>query len=151
MALVARPRASLLFVTLALTAGASTACDRPPASSGLREWSPADHDQSEENLRQGLQAPRKDEPATGPDPRGLAEIAWREQCATCHGAEGRGDGPSGPMVQAPDLTKSDWVAKATDEDVATLLRNGKGKMPKFDLPEAAVKGLAARIRANHTR
>jgi cytochrome c oxidase cbb3-type subunit 3 len=51
------------------------------------------------------------------------------------------------MVQAPDLTRSDWQAKATDAEIEDKIRNGKNRMPKFDLPDPVVRGLIARIRS----
>jgi hypothetical protein len=54
----------------------------------------------------------------------------------------------GPMVKAPDLTREDFQARATDSDIANVIKLGRGKMPKFDsLPEPALRGLVARIRS----
>ena len=53
----------------------------------------------------------------------------------------------GPMVRAPDLTLEDWQSKVTDGEIATAIKNGRGKMPRFDVPDAVVVGLVARIRA----
>ncbi len=78
----------------------------------------------------------------------LVELTWNENCESCHGAEGRGDGPNGRLVKAPDLTRADWQDKVTDEQIADQIKNGKGLMPKFDIPDVAVKGLVARIRAS---
>ncbi len=85
--------------------------------------------------------------AKGPDV--LVEATWAEQCAACHGPIGHGDGPTGPMVHATDLTRADWQATMTDEQLARSIVTGKGKMPSFvDLPEKVVRGLVARIRAS---
>jgi len=119
-------------------------CDRAPSADGLAEWSPQDHDRTEENskLRAGVQVKdQKDDGST------LIEITWAQSCAQCHGPYGRGDGPNGPMVKAPDLTREEWQARATDEDIEDRIRSGKGTMPRFDhLPPAVLKGLVARIR-----
>jgi len=69
----------------------------------------------------------------------------------CHGERGRGDGPQGPMLRAPDLTRADWQSRVTDEDIVQTIRNGRNNMPKFDLPPAALDGLVKRIRANRAR
>jgi mono/diheme cytochrome c family protein len=76
----------------------------------------------------------------------LVEVTWRNQCASCHGLIGRGDGPQGPMVHATNLTQPEWQAKVTDQDIADVIRNGKNRMPKFDFPPDVVAGLVARIR-----
>lgn len=81
----------------------------------------------------------------------LVDITWRQQCSTCHGAFGRGDGQLGPMVKAPDLSTLDWQSKVTDAEIAATIRNGKGKMPKFDVPEPVIQGLVARVRASRVR
>ncbi len=81
----------------------------------------------------------------------IIEAAWAQNCAACHGAIGHGDGPNGALVKAPDLTRPDWQAKVTDEEIATRIREGKGLMPKFDLPPETVAGLVVRIRATKGR
>jgi hypothetical protein len=53
----------------------------------------------------------------------------------------------GPMVRAPDLTNGDWQATVSDADMATIIKNGKNRMPKFDLPMPVIAGLVARVRA----
>lgn len=74
-------------------------------------------------------------------------MAWSRQCASCHGIEGRGDGPNGPMVKAPDLSRPDWQAATSDEQIAAVIREGRNKMPRFDLPPPTIAGLVRRIRA----
>ncbi|WP_423790348.1 c-type cytochrome, partial [Listeria monocytogenes] len=71
----------------------------------------------------------------------MIELAWRRNCASCHGASGRGDGPQGPMVRAPDLTRQEWLDTITDDEIARTIRKGKNKMPAFELPDQVVEGL----------
>jgi mono/diheme cytochrome c family protein len=124
-------------------------CDRPPSSDGLREWTAQDHDRAEENAKVSAGQQASAQPARSPadQTRTLVEMTWRNQCAACHGTFGKGDGPNGPMVKAADLTSEEWQAKVTDEELALSIRNGKGKMPKFELPVPVVLGLIGRIRA----
>lgn len=82
---------------------------------------------------------------------GLIELAWQRNCATCHGSAGRGDGPQGPMVQAPDLTDAAWQTRITDEQMAVAIKKGKNRMPPFDLPQPVIDGLIKRIRAARAR
>ncbi|MGO8992898.1 MAG: c-type cytochrome [Polyangiaceae bacterium] len=157
-----------LPLPLALAAFALVACERPPSADSLQAWTPADHDRAEE---QSSQATRP----TAPPPKGgrsegsqgsqggpqkanpnasaqqLVEITWEQACFPCHGPVGHGDGPNGPMVNAPDITRDDVLSKITDDEIAAQIKNGKNRMPKFDLPEAVVRGLVARIRANRGR
>jgi mono/diheme cytochrome c family protein len=137
------------------------ACDRPPSAGSLEEWTPADHHSSDDDkLAQGsVQAAagkgagdRSGQNLSGAsDVARLVDITWRQQCSSCHGPTGKGDGQMGPMVRAPDLTREEWQSKVTDGEMANTIKNGKGKMPKFDVPDAVVAGLVARVRGTRGR
>ncbi len=134
-------------VLLALSILVLAACDRPPSADGLREWSPQDHDRGDAG--QGA-SPAGPKGAPGPkvdEATQLAELTWSTQCSRCHGVNGRGDGPEGPMVKAADLTRKDWQARVQDRDIAATIKNGKDKMPKYDLSDPIVDALVRRIRA----
>jgi mono/diheme cytochrome c family protein len=63
-----------------------------------------------------------------------ADGIYREECRSCHGAGGRGDGSQARTfgLHVPDFTSADFWAKATDDRMRTTIRNGKGKdMPAF--------------------
>jgi cytochrome c oxidase cbb3-type subunit 3 len=135
------PSRLFLVGSLIFAAGAA-ACDRPP-SKELTDWTPADHDGEQKGGGTGKQGAKGDAGGTP----ALVEIAWRQQCASCHGAGGKGDGPQGPMFKAADLTTPEWQGKVKDEDIVNSIQNGKGRMPKFDLPPDVVKGLVVRIRS----
>ncbi len=129
-------------------------CDRAPSADGAREWTPADHDHADEKgkvLSGGSSGARGAKGTGGNDTGALVELTWQNQCALCHGATGRGDGPNGPMVKAPDLTRTDWQAKVSDQEIADVIATGKGQMPKFDLAPEVVSGLVVRIRASKGR
>jgi mono/diheme cytochrome c family protein len=150
---VSSPRS--LALALGLLSLACAACDSPPSASTLHEWTPADHDRSEESARAAQQAQASG--ATGAagqrqGPDAVLEASWAQQCAACHGPVGHGDGPTGPMVHARDLTEADWQATVTDDQLAASIVNGKGKMPPFgNLPPKVIAGLVARIRASRGR
>jgi cytochrome c oxidase cbb3-type subunit 3 len=137
--------ATLLTLASLLT---QAACDRPPSRSDLRDWSATDHggEQRGAPTPGAKQGARSSSDAGGPDI--LVEVTWQKQCSTCHGPAGKGDGPEGPMVKAQDLTREDWQAKIDDAQMASSIRNGKGRMPKFDkVPDEVVAGLVKRIRS----
>jgi len=145
---LARP-ATLLVVSLAFAA-----CSSPPSASGLPEWTPTDHDRVEETSRAATKGqPGAASPAGAKGPNPVIEASWAQQCARCHGTLGHGDGPEGPMVYATDLTRPDWQATVTDDQLASSIMVGKGKMPSFVkiLPPATINGLVARIRATRGR
>jgi mono/diheme cytochrome c family protein len=64
----------------------------------------------------------------------VAEL-FRNNCARCHGANGRGDTPLGVQHNTPDLTAADWWHKnyaiAGTRSLTTIVRQGKGDMPAF--------------------
>jgi len=123
------------------------ACNRHPAD--LREWKVDDHDRGEEQQKGRAAPPPRVAPqgSANPDPTAtLVEVTWRNQCASCHGMAGRGDGPQGPMVHASDLTRADWQSSVSDEQIVATIQNGKNRMPKFDFPAQVLTGLVARIR-----
>lgn len=142
------------LVALSIVLGA---CDRPPGLDSAKEWTPNDHDHADEKGKvqsgnsSGARAPKGASSGAAKDDAALVELTWQKRCAVCHGPAGHGDGPNGPMVKAPDLTLADWQAKASDADIAAVIANGKGLMPKQDLPPEVVRGLIARIRASKGR
>lgn len=131
-------RTSALVVAVLALAAATAACDRPPSSEGLAEWKAADHD-GEKASANGKQGARGDAGSTAV----VVEITWRNQCATCHGVGGKGDGPQAPMFKPPDLTQS----KIDDEAIYATIKNGKGRMPRFDVPDDVARGLVTRVKS----
>jgi mono/diheme cytochrome c family protein len=151
------PRLRTLFAWVAVVALPVSACDSPPSASTLKEWTPADHDRAEETARvasgqKGGQAGSQAGANSSARPEMVVEAAWSQQCAACHGPIGHGDGPTGPMVHARDLTDPAWQASQTDEQMSAAIVSGKGKMPPFgNLPPKVIAGLVARIRATKGR
>ena len=90
-----RPFAPFLSRVYILSAFAlvGLGCDRAPSAEGLKDWTPADHDGEKKAPNTG---PKGD--AGGAPP--LVELTWRNQCQSCHGPAGHGDGPQGAMVKA---------------------------------------------------
>jgi mono/diheme cytochrome c family protein len=148
-----RASSSLATVLAVVLSGALTACDSAPAAASLPEWTPQDHDHSDDkqNVATGAQVASPGGGSKDDGTRTLVEVTWRNQCATCHGLAGHGDGPNGPMVHATDLTQNEWQSSVTDPQIAASISNGKGKMPRFDLPPNVMAGLVARIRASRGR
>lgn len=122
------------------------ACDPDPGP--IREWTPADHASPDKGSPDQVAEVEIEPGEEGAADAQLVTQAWRKNCQLCHGPTGRGDGPQGPMLQAPDLTKKEWLAQATDAQIEQSIRQGKNKMPAFGhLPDAVVKGLVKRVRA----
>ncbi len=136
-------RFARLALVLSLT-GLSFACNETPAD--LRVWRAADHDHTENPNADQVQVSDagSSEPGHGLDD--VTIVAWQQNCTGCHGPLGRGDGPQGQMVHAADLSRPEWQASVTDEVIATTIRQGRGKMPAFNLPEATIERLVALVR-----
>ena len=135
-------------LTLCLTLGG---CDRPPSADSLVEWTPSDHHSNDDNTSARAPAQRPESTAGSDDASQLVDIAWRQQCSSCHGSSGRGDGQLGPMVGAPDLTNAKWQDEVTDDQLAFIIKNGRNRMPKFDFPDPVVRGLVQRVRSLRQR
>jgi mono/diheme cytochrome c family protein len=113
------------------------ACDRVP-NEQRSEWSPRDH--TGETKGGAKQGERRSDPSGA---SALGDLAWSNQCANCHGAGGRGDGPMGPSSGARDLTQ----AELAPGQIASAIQNGKGRMPKFELPDEVVVALVQKVQS----
>lgn len=60
-----------------------------------------------------------------------AKTLYEQNCARCHGADGRGKTPLGEMQGAPDLTDAKGLKGASDKRLATSIARGRGGMPSF--------------------
>jgi cytochrome c5 len=129
---------------LAAAALAIVGCDSAPGE--VREWTPGDHDQAPSTP--GVVNPRSPASARPGTEIDLVQLAWEKNCTLCHGARGRGDGPQGPMLRAPDLTRAEWQDRVSDAEIAETIRKGRNKMPSFDLPPQVIQGLVLRIRTS---
>jgi cytochrome c6 len=76
-----------------------------------------------------------------------AEATYKAKCAMCHGADGKGETPTGKAMKANDFA-SETVQKMSDADLTDAIAKGKGKMPAFKtLAADQVKDLVAYVRS----
>jgi mono/diheme cytochrome c family protein len=58
----------------------------------------------------------------------LGKTVYTDQCQSCHGPEGKGDGPAARFLSPParDLTQGDWqyAEDGTVEAIAAVIRSG---------------------------
>jgi cytochrome c6 len=75
-----------------------------------------------------------------------SDALYKSKCAACHGADGTGSA-MGKKMGAHDFTTAD-VQGMSDAELATIITNGKNKMPKYgaSLKPEDIKGLVAYIR-----
>src|ERR1700751_5809290 len=72
---------------------------------------------------------------------------YKAKCASCHGPDGGGTTPMGKAMKLRDL-RSPEVQKQSDQELARITADGKGKMPSYKgkLTEAEIKAIVAYIR-----
>jgi cytochrome c6 len=56
---------------------------------------------------------------------------YKAKCASCHGADGKGDTPAGKGMKIKDLASED-VQKMSDADLAGIIEKGKKPMPGYE-------------------
>jgi mono/diheme cytochrome c family protein len=70
-------------------------------------------------------------------PRGGQQVGdlFRNNCARCHGADGRGETPLGQTYKAPDFTDLEWWQEhsniTSSASLVSIVSHGKGGMPAF--------------------
>ena len=81
---------------------------------------------------------------------GKGKAVFQAKCVTCHGAEGKGDGPLGKALKPPagDFTSAESKKKSEDE-LRNIIENGKPKTSmvawKKQLSEAEVQDVLAYV------
>ena len=84
--------------------------------------------------------------------RGNVDELYNKNCARCHGADGRGDTPSGHLYRAPDFTSAEWwdkhAAHMSTRSLRAVVTKGKGGMPGFakKLTRSEINVLVDRVR-----
>jgi mono/diheme cytochrome c family protein len=85
-----------------------------------------------------------------------ADALWRQECVSCHGRGGRGDGGQAKSdgLEMPDFTSAEFWSKASDATMEETIRNGKGReMPAFGkkLTAEEIGALASLVRRRFAR
>lgn len=72
---------------------------------------------------------------------------YKSKCASCHGADGKGDTPVGKSMKVKDLA-SDEVQKQSDADLTAAIEKGKKPMPAYEgkLTKEQIDGLVKWVR-----
>ena len=72
---------------------------------------------------------------------------YKAKCASCHGADGKGQSPMGKKMNLRDLGSPE-VQKQTDKELYDWTADGKGKMPAYKdkLSGDDIKALVAHMR-----
>src|SRR5258708_20604341 len=77
-----------------------------------------------------------------------AAALYKNKCAVCHGADGKGDTAMGKKLNAKSFSSPE-VAKMTDAQLIEITTKGKDKMPPYDkkLTDDQIKELVNFIRS----
>ena len=133
------------LVTFGIALAAMAACNKDP--NDMREWKASDHDHTESPNRAQVKADPKKDPPSGLAQIGMVTLTtWKQKCTRCHGRIGAGDGPQGVALKATNFQDPNWQTRTSDGDIRKAILQGKGAMPKFDLPNETLKGLTRLIR-----
>lgn len=122
----------LRFLSIALLI--LPACSKDKDS---REWAAQDHDQPG-------QPPAATAESNKTTPQ---DDAYRTSCASCHGIDGKGDGPMGRSLRVADLSSVAWQQRVSDEEIAKVIVEGRGQMPAFKLPPEELDGMVKKVRS----
>lgn len=127
-------------------AGAVANANAAPASASANANStPASYASANANTNQPAKAADSNPPAAAKPISNLdgASLYTANKCATCHGADGKGK-----IKDARDFTDAEWQKKASDPELAAVIRNGKKPMPPYGdkLSAAEITALVAYVR-----
>lgn len=77
---------------------------------------------------------------------------YKAKCASCHGADGKGETAAGKILKVKDLASSE-IQDQHDSELKTFLENGKGKMPAYKgkLTSEQIENLVQYIRVLNKR
>jgi mono/diheme cytochrome c family protein len=91
--------------------------------------------------------------AAGVSYAATAEENWENSCASCHGADGKGQTKQGKKLKVRDYTDAKVQAELKDDDMLKAIlegvsEGGKERMKAFkdEIPENEAKDLVAYIR-----
>jgi mono/diheme cytochrome c family protein len=85
------------------------------------------------------------------------ERTWKAKCASCHGADGKGQTDQGQKMGISDYTSAAWQKGITDDQIKAAINNGvkrekNGKAQEMDpfsdkLDAGQIDGLVAYVRS----
>lgn len=95
-------------------------CSNEPRN--LRTWTPEDHAHAPDMQIDPNRVPQADAPRMT-----VGELLWQQNCARCHGTDGRG----GRQVQL-SFASEQWQSQIDDAQIARTIAGGKPpNMPAF--------------------
>ena len=62
----------------------------------------------------------------------VGKSVYDSKCASCHGDDAKGETKAGQLTKTPDITSEPWKQGTSVEELVKTLREGLGKMPKYE-------------------
>jgi cytochrome c553 len=76
-----------------------------------------------------------------------AKTVFAQNCARCHGADGRGETALGKELEATNLTDAEWHKKVSDKRLIQSVTRGRAAMPALEkLSTDDITALCAYVR-----
>ncbi len=72
--------------------------------------------------------------AQAKDPK--IERLWKSKCASCHGADGKGQTEQGKKLKIGDMSAPAWQSKNTDADIKKAIVEGEGHKKNTDVAKS---------------
>ena len=74
---------------------------------------------------------------------------FMQNCAKCHGANGRGETVAGEIAGTPNFTDREWQESLSDKRMVVSVMHGRGGMPAFKskLSQKEIASLVAHVRS----
>ncbi len=81
-----------------------------------------------------------------------AKTVFVQNCARCHGADGRGETALGKELEAVNFTDAEWQKKVSDKRIMQSVTRGRDAMPAFGkkLSRDDIMALCAYVRTFKT-
>ncbi len=82
-------------------------------------------------------------PGVGLAQAGQGENIYKDKCAICHGADGKGNGPAAAALSPSpaDFTTASFWQNTSNAKITDTIENGRGPMPAFDLSPGQIKAV----------
>lgn len=157
---VPRMKTSSLTLACAFAAGLIACSEKKPAEPPPQQ--PPTQPAAEAPKAPAADAPAADAPAAGAEVTAAAESEageiFRTRCVTCHGADGKGDGPAAAALNPKPRSFADaaWQKTITDEHIDKIILGGGpavGKSPlmppnpDLEAKPQVVSALRAKVRS----
>lgn len=81
--------------------------------------------------------------------QGSVKEVYAQNCARCHGADGRGQTALGKSLDVPDIADANWQKRHSNKSIAAKIGRGGNGMPAFSKKLSAkdINALVAYVRS----